>query len=645
MRPSLSTCTSDFHLTAIGRETFDSWFVLPFSARPDTRALELIKILLRHPEVEITTLTSRSEGNPPVASIHPQLAGRIDLALEDLGAVAVAGRADCAFCCLPHGAAATVIPQLLAAGTRVVDFSADYRLQTPQAYEQWYGNKHADPDRLGKVVYGLPELFREQIRPAKLVANPGCYPTSAILALAPFLHRGLIDPLTIIVDSKSGVSGAGRTLTLTTHYPECNESISAYNVGRHRHTPEIEEVLSIAAKRDVRSHLHSPSGTNGSRHPVDDLFAASRRIGRRTSPRHAARFLRRRAVRARRRPPAGKQGHERYELLRHHRPRRPRQADYDQLLGQPDQRGVRRCRAKFQFDVWISGDHGTVTQPAPSITNVAPQPIGLPQGFRASGVYCGIKRNTSKLDLSLVVSDRPAVAAGVYTRNRVVAASVTLNRSRTPSSVMRAIVINSGNANACTGQRGLDDARQMTRQTAEACGVSPESVLVMSTGVIGHFLPMDKISEGIAAAAKELSTNDDALVAAARGMLTTDTVHKLAGRTLQLGRRTIQITGMAKGAAMIGPNMATMLGVMLTDAPLAAATAQQLLAEAANRSFNCISVDGHMSTNDTVLLLANGAAGGDVLAGAELRSSGSSSKPPLPSWPAQFRSTAKEPPT
>ncbi len=215
-------------------------------------ALELIKLLVRHPGVEITTLTSRSEGNPHVATIHPQLGGRIDLNLEDLGPLAVAGRADCVFCCLPHGAAASVVPHLLSAKLRVVDFSADYRLQTPQAYEQWYGQKHADPERLGHTVYGLPELFREKIRSANLVANPGCYPTSAILALAPFLKQGLIEPASIIVDSKSGVSGAGRTPKLTTHFPECNESISAYNVGRHRHTPEIEEVLGLAAGRDVR---------------------------------------------------------------------------------------------------------------------------------------------------------------------------------------------------------------------------------------------------------------------------------------------------------------------------------------------------------------------------------------------------------
>jgi len=255
---------------------------------------------------------------------------------------------------------------------------------------------------------------------------------------------------------------------------------------------------------------------------------------------------------------------------------------------------------------------------APQPNSAASQTIGLPQGFRAAGVYSGVKRNTSKLDLSLILSDRPAVAAGVYTQNRVFAAPVALDRARTPAADMRAIVINSGNANACTGQRGLDDAHEMARLAAAACGVAPTSVLVLSTGIIGHFLPMDKISTGIAAAAKELSTDDDSLVAAARGMLTTDTVHKLIGGTLRLEGRTVHITGMAKGAAMIGPNMATMLGVMLTDAPLDVATAQRLLAEGADRTFNCISVDGHMSTNDTVLLLANGAAGGPPLAGAEL---------------------------
>jgi N-acetyl-gamma-glutamyl-phosphate reductase len=206
-------------------------------------ALELIKILLRHPEARITVLTSRQEGSPHVASVHPQLAGRLDLSLSDLAAAAVAERADCVFSCLPHCASAAVTPRLLEGKARVVDFSADYRLDDAQTYEDWYGEKHPDPERVGKVVYGLPELFADDIPEARLVANPGCYPTSAILALAPFLKQELVEPKELIVDSKSGVSGAGRTPKLTTHYPECNESISAYNIGRHRHTPEIEQIL------------------------------------------------------------------------------------------------------------------------------------------------------------------------------------------------------------------------------------------------------------------------------------------------------------------------------------------------------------------------------------------------------------------
>src|SRR5215467_4468009 len=166
-------------------------------------ALEAIKLLLRHPEAEITVLTSRQEGSPHVGSVHPSLTGRLDLKLEDLGPVAVAARADCVFSCLPHGVTATVMPQLLATKVKVIDFSADYRLDDPATFEQWYGEKHPDAERLGKVVYGLPELFREEIVKSQFVANPGCYPTSAILPLTPLLKAGLIEPTDIIVDSKS----------------------------------------------------------------------------------------------------------------------------------------------------------------------------------------------------------------------------------------------------------------------------------------------------------------------------------------------------------------------------------------------------------------------------------------------------------
>ena len=210
-------------------------------------AVELIKILLRHPEVEIVAVTDLQEGKPPVSAIHPSLAGRLDICIENLSPAEVSARADCVFGCLPHGVSASLVPHYLDEGTRVVDFSADYRLDSAEVFANWYDQKHPDPDRLGKVVYGLPELFRDEIREAPLIANPGCFPTPAILALAPLLKADLIEPRGIIVDSKTGVSGAGRTPRLTTHYPECNESICAYNLGRHRHTPEIDRFLSIAA--------------------------------------------------------------------------------------------------------------------------------------------------------------------------------------------------------------------------------------------------------------------------------------------------------------------------------------------------------------------------------------------------------------
>lgn len=214
-------------------------------------ALELIKLLLRHPEAQITTLTSRQAGQPPIASIHPSLTGRLQLNLEDLNPQQIAARCDCVFSCLPHAASADAIRPLLEAGLRVIDFSADYRLHDPAVYAHWYEHQHADPERLGRAPYGLPELFVEQIRTAQLVANPGCYPTTAILALSPLLKREMISTQGIILDSKSGVSGAGRTPKLNTHFPECNESFSAYNLGRHRHTPEIDQILSIAAGKPV----------------------------------------------------------------------------------------------------------------------------------------------------------------------------------------------------------------------------------------------------------------------------------------------------------------------------------------------------------------------------------------------------------
>jgi N-acetyl-gamma-glutamyl-phosphate reductase len=215
-------------------------------------ALELIRILLRHPEASIAAVTSRQEGTPRLADVHPALTGRIDLRLEPFDVDRLLARGvGCVFGCLPHGASMAQLPRLLERGVRVIDLSADYRLRDPNVYAQWYGESHQDLAHLAQAVYGLPEIYGDEVAQAHLVANPGCYPQTAILGLAPLVAGRHLEPGSIVIDSKSGVSGGGRTPKLAFHFPECNESVSAYSVGSHRHTPEIEQALGDVAGEPV----------------------------------------------------------------------------------------------------------------------------------------------------------------------------------------------------------------------------------------------------------------------------------------------------------------------------------------------------------------------------------------------------------
>jgi len=213
-------------------------------------AADLMRLLLGHPAADIVALADLPEKCGPVANLFPKFAGRIDVAITPADPEALARDCDVVFLALPHTASMTYAGPLLEAGTRVIDFSADYRLKTPGLYEQVYAVP-PDEANLRHAVYGLPELYREAIRPARLIANPGCYPTSAILGLAPLVREGLVAPSDIIIDAKSGVSGAGRTPNLGTHYPECNESLKAYKVGTHRHQSEIAEQLGLVGRTDV----------------------------------------------------------------------------------------------------------------------------------------------------------------------------------------------------------------------------------------------------------------------------------------------------------------------------------------------------------------------------------------------------------
>lgn len=241
--------------------------------------------------------------------------------------------------------------------------------------------------------------------------------------------------------------------------------------------------------------------------------------------------------------------------------------------------------------------------------------VTAPQGYTAAGIHAGLKRQ--RKDLSLLLSERPATTAGLFTTNRVQAAPVLLTRKRMAEAHARAIVVNSGNANACNGERGLADAERMAQATAEALGIKPEEVLVASTGVIGVPLPMEKIEAGIRAAAQALRADGGA--DAALGIMTTDTVPKEIAVTVSGDGYAYTIGGMAKGSGMIHPNMATMLAFITTDADVERSFLQESLKEAVDLSFNLISVDGDTSTNDMVVALANGAAGGPTIGAQSAR--------------------------
>ncbi len=213
---------------------------------------EAIEIILRHSKAKLVYLTALPEECGALGEVFGRFKGRCDLQIEPLDFDKLAGAADVALCCLPHKVSMGFVPKLLDAGLKVIDFSADYRLKDTQVYEKFYNVKHCDTDNLKRAVFGLPELFREQIKGADLVANPGCFPTGALLALAPLLKKGMVETDSIVVNAVTGVSGAGKNPSEKFHFPNMNENFFAYAVGTHRHTPETEQVASEVAGTKVQ---------------------------------------------------------------------------------------------------------------------------------------------------------------------------------------------------------------------------------------------------------------------------------------------------------------------------------------------------------------------------------------------------------
>lgn len=214
--------------------------------------VELVRLLSCHPQVELQVLTSRSYADQNIAAIYPSLLGKVNMNCSEQDTGQVIAQCDVVFVALPHGHSVPVVQEAVEQGKKVVDLGADFRFRDAKIYEEWYQLEHQAPELAASAVYGLPELYREEIKSASVIANPGCYPTASILALAPVLKKGLVNPQTIIIDAKSGVSGAGRKATLTTHFGEANENVNPYGVAGHRHTPEIEQELMAIAGEELQ---------------------------------------------------------------------------------------------------------------------------------------------------------------------------------------------------------------------------------------------------------------------------------------------------------------------------------------------------------------------------------------------------------
>lgn len=212
--------------------------------------VELLRLLANHPEVSLDVITSRSEAGMAVSELFPNLRGHVDLKFSEPDPEVLA-RCDVVFFATPHTVAMALVPELIKRGTRVIDLSADFRLKDVKVWEQWYNTEHTCPELFEQAVYGLPEINREQIKPAQLVAVPGCYPTATELGFLPLLEAGLIDPKHLIADAKTGVSGAGRKAAIPMLMAETSGSFKAYGVSGHRHLPEIREILSAHCGEDV----------------------------------------------------------------------------------------------------------------------------------------------------------------------------------------------------------------------------------------------------------------------------------------------------------------------------------------------------------------------------------------------------------
>ena len=583
------------------------------------------QLIWRHPGFELVGVTGRSESGRQLEDLYPRY--RVPLEIRELDAVELDG-IDAAIVAYPHAAAAPTVAMLRERAIRVVDLSADFRLRSLATYEQWYG-EHPRPELIDEAAYGLTELHREAIAGAGIVANPGCYPTASLLALAPLARAGLIAD--VVIDAKQGISGAGRAFDDTTHLSMAGENILPYKVAAHRHTPEIEEQLRALhpglAELRVQFQAHlvpldqgelascyvTPTRTVAAVE-LRDLFASAYAdepfvevAGEPPGTRDvlATNFCR---IFAAADAHTGKlvllsaidnlwKGTSSQAVQ-----------NLNVMFGLPEASGLRMSAAALYGDGSAgSGFFRSRWVPAPAHVRDLGADPQLPGGFRAAGVAAGIKQS-GRTDLGLLVCDAPEPTSAArftderHSRRAGAADARSLPPARAARGARELGLRQRRHGRARSRRRRAHAGRRSARRARRG---GPGGARL--TGGISHLLPVDSMLQGILRARAELS-------AAGAGSFqqaieTTDRFEKRASLELQLPSGTVRLSAQCKGAGMISPAFATMLCFVESDAALSRETADLLLGVCVKRSFDRVSVDGQLSTNDTAILMCSGASG------------------------------------
>lgn len=535
--------------------------------------LELLRLSLNHPHVTVSSIHATKEVGVQISDIFPHLKGVCDKEIQAFDSEFIMTHSDLVFFATPSGVAKDLSKNFVKNNFPVIDLSGDHRL-SPDVYLKWYKKSPCTVDIQQRFTYGLSEVMNISHR-NRFIANPGCYATATELALYPLINNHLIRVDSIIVDAKSGLTGAGKKLNQSSHYVNVNNNYVTYKLNKHQHIPEIVQTLQFFNK-NLQNIQFSTSLIPVNRGIVATIY---------TQLESGVKI---------------NQIESTYKTVYKNKPFIRIKDGLPQLN---EVIGTNYTDIGFVYNetTGVLTISSVIDNLIKGAAGQAIQNMNLMFNFdETDGLHAGFKKK--KLDFGWIVSEVPANVAGVFTTNKVIAAPLKLTKnSIEKSGKMQAIVVNSGIANSCTGIQGEKDAFKMQQLAANKLQIQQEYVGVASTGVIGKMMPMSILENGFSKLVKNGNADDFA-----KAILTTDTHTKTCVVNEVFGNDTVTMAGVAKGSGMIHPNLATMLAFITCDANISSQTLQQALKDVVEVTFNQITVDGDTSTNDMVLVMSNG---------------------------------------